>query len=82
MPELSDREKSIMKAMHSLKEAATQAEIAAKAKLEELSSEMLEFLIEKGILEKIIIHKNGKDVNTYRLTVSGNGCLLHLSPSL
>ena len=53
-----------------------------KAKFEELSSEMLEFLIQKGILEKVLITKNNKEVTTYRLTVSGSGCLLHLSPTL
>ena len=71
-----------MKAMYSLKEAATQAEIAAKAKFEELSSEMLDYLIEKGILEEVKITRNNKEVSTYRLTVTGNGCLLHLSPTL
>lgn len=82
LPSISEREASVMKAMYSLKEAATQAEIAAKAKFEELSSEMLDYLIEKGILEKVVIVRNNKEVNKYRLTVTGNGCLLHISPTL
>ena len=82
LPAISEAEAAIMKALYSLKEAATQAEIAAKTKFEALSSEMLEFLIEKGILEKVISQKEGKQTVTYRLTLSGNGCLLHLTPSL
>lgn len=82
LPSISEKEASVMKAMYSLKEAATQAEIAAKAKFEELSSEMLDYLIEKGILEKVMITRHNKKICTYRLTVTGNGCLLHLSPTL
>jgi len=82
MPAISESEAAIMKALYSLKEAATQAEIAAKSKFEAISTEMLEFLIEKGILEKVISLKDGSQTVTYRLTLSGNGCLLHLTPSL
>ncbi len=82
LPSISEKEAAIMKAIYSLKEAATQAEIAAKTKFESLSSDMLDYLIEKGILEKVIVLKDGKQVSTYRLTISGNGCLLHLTPSL
>ena len=82
LPNISEKEALIMKTMYSFKEAATHAEIAAKAKFEELSSEMLDFLIEKGILEKVIVRRNNKEVSTYKLTVRGNGCLLHLSPTL
>ena len=80
IPEISDREAAIMKAMYSFKEAATQAEIAAKTRFEELSIEMLDFLIEKGVLERVEGIEQSKA--TYRLTLAGNGCLLHLSPSL
>lgn len=73
--EISDREARVMKAMYSFKDAATQAEIAAKARFDELSTEMLDFLIEKGVLERV---QNAK----YRLTMAGNGCLLHLMPTL
>ena len=80
--EFSEREARVMKAMYSFKEAATQAEIAAKAKFDELSTEMLDFLIEKGVLEQVQSTKDGKNVLTYRLTIAGNGCLLHLMPTL
>lgn len=82
MPELSEREARVMQAMYALKGKATQTEIAAKAKFDELSTEMLEFLIEKGILEKIQRHDMEGKVTAYRLTVTGNGCLLHLRPTL
>lgn len=82
LPAISEAEAAVMKALYSLKEAATHAEIAAKTKFETLTSEMLEFLIEKGILEKVVILKEGSTTITYRLTLSGNGCLLHLTPSL
>lgn len=82
LPVISENEAAIMKALYSLKVAATQAEIAAKSKFEALSAEMLEYLIEKGILEKVINQKDGSQTVTYRLTLSGNGCLLHLTPSL
>lgn len=82
IPEISDKEARIMSALYSFKEAATHAEIAAKAKFEELSTEMLDFLIEKGVLEQIRKTEAGKTVLTYRLTLAGNGCLLHLRPTL
>ncbi len=82
MAEISEREARVMKAMYSFKEAATQAEIAAKAKFDELSTEMLDFLVEKGVLEQIQTTKKGKNVLAYRLTIAGNGCLLHLMPTL
>ncbi|MFT7371595.1 MAG: 1-acyl-sn-glycerol-3-phosphate acyltransferase [Oleiphilaceae bacterium] len=82
IPEISEAEAAIMRAMYSCKEAATQAEIAAKARFEELSIEMLDFLIEKGVLERIQTTANGKISTSYRLTLAGNGCLLHLNPTL
>ena len=82
IPEISEREAAVMRAMYSFKEAATQAEIAAKARFEELSTEMLDFLIEKGVLERVESVHAGKKVLAYRLTLAGNGCLLHLTPSL
>jgi len=82
LPEFSSNEARVMQAMYSLRGLATQAEIAAKAKIEELTAEMLEFLIEKGILEKVQHQIDGKRVTKYRLTVTGSGCLLHLRPSL
>jgi len=82
IPDISDKEARVMSAMYSFKEAATRAEIAAKARFEELSIEMLDFLIEKGVLEQVQKIENDHTVLTYRLTLAGNGCLLHLTPSL
>ncbi|MBT8151959.1 MAG: 1-acyl-sn-glycerol-3-phosphate acyltransferase [Gammaproteobacteria bacterium] len=69
----------IMQALYALRGMATRAEIAAKARFEELSSEMLEFLTERGILEKQV---GTEGATRYRLTARGSGCLLHLRPSL
>jgi len=82
IPEISDREARVMRAMYSFKEAATQAEIAAKARFEELSTEMLDFLVEKGVLEVVNDRGEGDKSRTYRLTLAGNGCLLHIMPTL
>lgn len=79
LPDISQREMMVMFAMHSFKGMATQAEIAARAKFDEVSAEMLDFLVEKGILEKI---EEGKKAIQYKLTSAGNGFLLHLSPTL
>jgi len=87
IPEISDTEARIMRAMYSLKGVATQVDIAAKAKLGEFSTAMLDYLIEKGVLEQLgSINANGDHINenepTYRLTFAGKGCLLHLFPTL
>ena len=82
LPDISEKEARVMRAMYALKGKATAAEIAAKAKFEELTTEMLDFLIEKGILERVERLEDGKPVLRYKLTVAGNGCLLHLTPSL
>ncbi len=82
IPDISDKEARIMSAVYSFKEAATRAEIAAKAKFEELSTEMLDFLIEKGALEQIKKIENTKTILTYQLTMAGSGFLLHLRATL
>lgn len=82
VPELSDKEARIMSAIYSFRGRATQAEIAARAKFEELSTEMLDFLIMKGILERNSEVVDGKQVIRYRLTLAGNGYLLHVTPTL
>jgi DNA-binding HxlR family transcriptional regulator len=71
-----------MKAMYSFKGKATQAEISARAKLEELSTEMLDYLVEKGILERDEYNEEGRLTSRYKLTVTGSGYLFHLAPSL
>ena len=78
IPEISDMDADIMKAVYSFKGKATQVEIAAKVKLGKLSSNMLEFLTDKGILEQDM--NNGEP--HYRLTFVGKGYLLHLVPTL
>ena len=79
MPELSDVEAMILKTVFSAKGMATRLEIAAKLKANKLSVAMLDFLIEKGVLEKITeIDSEPR----YKLTFAGKGCLLHLYPSL
>lgn len=113
MPELSDLEAKILKAVYSAKGVATRLDIAAKLdmaskdlkskldrtskmateakqdigakiqanklKAQKLPTAMLDFLIEKGVLEKT----ENKDSETqYKLTFAGRGCLLHLYPAL
>ena len=79
MPELSDVEAMILKTVYSAKGVATRLEIAAKLKANELSTAMLDFLIEKGVLEKITSNRSEPH---YQLTFAGKGCLLHLYPAL
>lgn len=79
VPEFSDVEALILQAFYSAKGVATRVDIAAKMKFQELSTTMLDYLIEKGVLEQV-----GNDENepTYQLTFAGKGCLLHLYPAL
>ena len=79
MPELSDLEAMILKAVYSAKGVATELEIAAKLKANKLSIAMLEFLIEKGVLERTDCDCAEPH---YKLTFAGKGCLLHLFPAL
>ena len=79
MPEFSDLEAMVLKAVYSAKGMATRLEIAAKIKANQLSIAMLDFLIEKGVLEKTT--DNHSDPH-YQLTFAGKGCLLHLYPAL
>lgn len=82
LPEISAREARVMKAVFALKGMATHAEISTKARFEELTGDMLDFLVEKGILEQTQSLEDGQVVPRYKLTVAGNGCLFHLAPSL
>ena len=80
MPKISETEAKIIKAMYSFKGVATKVEITTKAKLGELSTNMLDYLIDKGLLEKI----TAADINgepSYQLTFAGRGYFLHLSPN-
>jgi len=79
MPELSDLESTILKTVYSAKGMATRLEIATKLKANKLSAAMLDFLIEKGVLEKVT---DNQSEPRYQLTFAGKGCLLHLYPAL
>ena len=81
MPKLSEAEAKIIKAMYSFKGVATKMEITAKAKMSELSTTMLDFLIEKGMLEKVLPSANNNEPS-YQLTFDGKGCFLHLSANI
>ncbi|MGB5325486.1 MAG: 1-acyl-sn-glycerol-3-phosphate acyltransferase [Pseudomonadales bacterium] len=82
LAQFSANDARIMQALYALRGMATRAEIAAKARLDEITNEMLDFLIQRGILERIPHRELPKDSASYRLTVFGSGCLLHLRPSL
>ncbi|MFT4929942.1 MAG: 1-acyl-sn-glycerol-3-phosphate acyltransferase [Phenylobacterium sp.] len=85
LPEISDAEAAVMRVMYTFKGVATKMDIAAKAKLSGmsgLSTVMLDFLIEKGVLEQVGTRGPGHNEPTYRLTFAGKGCLLHLYPTL
>lgn len=78
IPDLSDTEISILKAFYSVKGVATQMEIAAKIRLNLLTTTMLDYMIEKGVLEKT----GSGNEPTYQITFVGKGCLLHFYPVL
>lgn len=79
IPEVTAPELQIMRAIYTLKGLRTQAEIAARSRLDEKTADLLEFLIAKGILERAGTAQTGF---TYRLTLAGRGYLLHLTPTL
>ncbi|TNC79814.1 MAG: acyltransferase [Oleiphilus sp.] len=82
LPTITARETSVLKALYALKGQATQAEIKAKARFEDLSGQMLDFLVDKGVIERLEVREGGKLVTRYTITVAGSGCLFHLAPSL
>lgn len=77
IPKLSAVEQRVIKAMYGVKDLKTRAEIVAKSHLEALSSEVLEFLVEKGILEVSPDNVSGRGY-VYRLTLAGDGFALHM----
>jgi 1-acyl-sn-glycerol-3-phosphate acyltransferase len=81
MLKISEVEAKVIKAMYSFKGVATKVEITAKAKLGELSTTMLDYLIDKGLLEKSTSNTKSGEPG-YQLTFAGRGCFLHLSPSI
>ena len=82
LPNLSDAEAIVMKTIYSFKGVASRVDIAAKIKRKELSIQVLDFLITKGILEKAPQGNSQNNEPLYRLTFLGKGCLLHLYPTL
>jgi hypothetical protein len=68
--------------MYALNDLATPKEISALAKIEEITQEMLDFLVEKGVLARYEREENNKTVIRYKITVLGSGCLFHLVPTL
>ena len=91
LPNITDTEALVMKALYSFKDVATSVEISAKIKRKELADSALNFLLEKGIVEEYIstdeiskgaLSKEESLAPSYRLTFLGKGCLLHLYPSL
>jgi len=81
LPKLNDVEALVMKTIYSFKGVASRVDIAAKVKRKELSISMLDFLIEKGVLEKSAQNEHNNEP-LYKLTFLGKGCLLHLYPTL
>jgi len=79
LPEFSELEAKILKAVYLARGVVSQVDIAARLKAQQLSKAMLDFLIEKGFLEST--SADGSEPR-YRLTFAGKGCLLHLYPAL
>lgn len=77
IPKISEVEAKIIRALYSFKGVATAVDINAKAKLGELSTTMLDYLIDKGLLEKSLHNDKNGEV-AYQLTFAGRGCFLHL----
>ena len=81
LPKLSLAEEKIIAVLYELKGMATQAEINAKAKVDALTTEMLEYLVEKGILEKVSRRIDGRLTYNYQLTTRGTGFAFHMQPA-
>jgi len=76
--EFSDAEAMVLKTIYSVKGVATKMEIAARLKMKEFSENMLDYLVERGVLEQY----NDSGEPTYQLTFAGKGYLLHHFPAL
>ncbi|MEW6994295.1 1-acyl-sn-glycerol-3-phosphate acyltransferase [Colwelliaceae bacterium MEBiC 14330] len=81
MQKISEIEAKIIKALYSFKGVATKVEITTKAKINHLSTNMLDYLIDKGLLEKCP-NNTTHDEPAYQLTFAGRGYFLHLVPSV
>lgn len=81
-PEISALEANVLKALYAFNDLATAKEISALAKIEELTQDMLDFLVEKDVLARYEVVEENKTVVRYKITVLGSGCLFHLVPSI
>ncbi|MEM7281106.1 MAG: 1-acyl-sn-glycerol-3-phosphate acyltransferase [Pseudomonadota bacterium] len=82
LPRLNLLEERIVTALYELKGKATRAEIIARSKIDSLTTEMLEFLVDKGLLETVNKYSSNNEVSScYQLTLLGNGAFLHLQSS-
>lgn len=82
LPALTPLEEKVLVAIYELKGKATRAEIIAKSKLNLLTTEMMEFLVNKGIVERnttnIDGHSTDNAKNQYNLTILGSSTFIHL----
>ena len=78
VPQLSESQALMMKVLYQLGEQASVVEIETKMKVNGLSRQSLDDLVDKALVEKI---KTGNEA-AYTLSYKGKGCLLHLFPTL
>ncbi|TYK65858.1 1-acyl-sn-glycerol-3-phosphate acyltransferase [Colwellia echini] len=81
MPQISDTEAKIIKALYYCTDIATTSEIMSKTNLEMLEQTMLDYLVDMELLERFLPN-NETEETSYQLTFAGRGCYLHLSPSV
>ena len=74
VPQISESQAQLMKALYQLGKPASLAEIVTKLKADDRHGQELDDLVDKAIVEEI---KTDNDV-TYSLSYMGKGCLLHL----
>ncbi len=82
LPEVSEDEASIMRSLYTLKGMATAMEIGTRARIDRISTSMLEFLLGKGLLERVPGSKKKNTEYRYQLTCKAIGLLLHLYPTM
>lgn len=77
LPELSELEAGILRTVYLARGMVSRVDIAARLKAQKLSAAFLDYLVDKGVLEK-----TNDPEPQYQLTFAGKGCLLHLFPAL
>ena len=82
LPQLTPPEERVLIAIYELKGKATRAEIIARSKLDSLTTEMMDFLVKKGIVERNASnnesHDNHHAKSQYNLTILGSSTFFHL----